>query len=345
MDIFSFVNSKDIREYLRKIEYQFNSLEAAWLIYWCHHLTYEEKKTAWKQVISTMSDCEIPKQMNHLAVKGIHAVMERYMTIVDEAVADFIKESKEHRYVYMYSCLYKDGEDENSWEENYQTIYGSLDACMSAYQISVETDAENEDESGENGIIKYRIRRQELDYPELVSEMEYNGKGQLLNIVKYHTENEMDNDILNYFYEALWLDFPTPFAKGDILWIPSKENKLGCDSGAFVLDNMATWNPVEGLENWGDYSDMCGWGYFVNPNGTVYYESVCNYMELEYYQGPYKLIEKILCPLSYYVQKKIEVDLLLCAYRKVLLDVEADDIMLKSWYPKEMLKELDLFTE
>lgn len=335
MDIFSFVNSKDIREYLRKIEYQFNSLEAAWLIYWCHHLTYEEKKTAWKQVISTLPDCEIPKQMNHLAMKGIHAVMERYMTIVDEAVADFIKESKGHRYVYMYSYLY---EGDASWEENFQTIYGSLDTCMSVYQISVETDAENE-------IIKYRIRRQELDHPELVSEMEYNGKGQFLNIVKYHAENEMDNDILNYFFKALWLNFPTPFAKGDIVWIPSKENKLGLDSGAFVLDNMETWNPVEGLEKWGDYSDMCGAGYFVNPNGTVYYESVCNYMELEYYPGPYKLNEKILRPLSYYIQEKIEMDLLLCAYRKVLLNVAADDIMLKRWYPKELLKELDLLIE
>lgn len=335
MDIFSFVNSKDIREYLRKIEYQFNSLEAAWLIYMCHHLTYEEKKTAWKQVISTMPDCEIPKQMNHLTVKGIHAVMERYMTIVDEAVADFIKESADHRYVYMYSYLY---EGDASWEENFQTIYGSLDACMSAYK-------KDEDEYGDDRIIKYRIRRQELDNPELVSEMEYNGKGQLLNIVKYYAENEKDNDILNYFFEALWLNFPTPFAKGDIVWIPSKENKLGWDSGAFVLDNMDTWNPVEGLEKWGDYSDMCGAGYFVNPNGTVYYESVCNYMELEYYPGPYKLNERILRPLSYYIQEKIEVDLLLCAYRNVLLDVAADDIMLKSWYPKELLKELDLFTE
>ena len=29
MDIFRFVNSKDIREYLRSIGYEFNSLEAA----------------------------------------------------------------------------------------------------------------------------------------------------------------------------------------------------------------------------------------------------------------------------------------------------------------------------
>ena len=31
--ILQFVNSNDIREYLRTIDYQFNALEAAWLIW------------------------------------------------------------------------------------------------------------------------------------------------------------------------------------------------------------------------------------------------------------------------------------------------------------------------
>ena len=33
MDILRFINSRDIREHLKTIHYQFNSLEAAWLIY------------------------------------------------------------------------------------------------------------------------------------------------------------------------------------------------------------------------------------------------------------------------------------------------------------------------
>lgn len=67
-----------------------------------------------------------------------------------------------------------------------------------------------------------------------------------------------------------------------------------------------------------------------------------NYMDLEYYNGPYKLNEKILPALSKFIKGEIEVDFLLCVYRKVLLDVASDDIMLKSWYPKEMLEELGI---
>ena len=64
MDIYSFVNSKDIREHLRKMDYRFNSLETAWLIYQCRHISYEEQKAAWIELINTMPDCEVPKRSN-----------------------------------------------------------------------------------------------------------------------------------------------------------------------------------------------------------------------------------------------------------------------------------------
>ena len=33
MDVYKFINSKDIREYLKKINYEFTPVEAAWLIW------------------------------------------------------------------------------------------------------------------------------------------------------------------------------------------------------------------------------------------------------------------------------------------------------------------------
>ena len=51
MNILRFVNSKDIREHLRNIGYEFNSLEAAWLIYQCHDATIDEKHKAWNELI------------------------------------------------------------------------------------------------------------------------------------------------------------------------------------------------------------------------------------------------------------------------------------------------------
>lgn len=55
-EITNYINSKDIAEYLRNLDYRFNSLEAAWLIYQCRRLTLEEKHCAWKNLIQTMPD-------------------------------------------------------------------------------------------------------------------------------------------------------------------------------------------------------------------------------------------------------------------------------------------------
>ena len=43
MDIIRFINSRDIREYLKNRNYPFTALEAAWLIYRCRSATIKEK--------------------------------------------------------------------------------------------------------------------------------------------------------------------------------------------------------------------------------------------------------------------------------------------------------------
>ena len=59
MDITGFINSKDIREHHRAIGYEYNALEAAWLVSQCQHATLEEKHEAWRWIIVNMPDCEI----------------------------------------------------------------------------------------------------------------------------------------------------------------------------------------------------------------------------------------------------------------------------------------------
>ena len=51
MDILRFINSKDIRKHLKDTGYEFNSLEAAWLIYQCRNATIREKHKAWNELM------------------------------------------------------------------------------------------------------------------------------------------------------------------------------------------------------------------------------------------------------------------------------------------------------
>ena len=129
MNIFRFVNSKDIREHLRDIGYEFNSLEAAWLIYQCCDATIDEKHKAWNELIETMPDCPIEKRLNTVAQDSLHAFLIQYMELEDKYRNEF-REGKhidtfnnDKPFIYKFKYLYKDG-TEYDWD----TVFSCLDA-------------------------------------------------------------------------------------------------------------------------------------------------------------------------------------------------------------------------
>ena len=341
MDICAFVNSKDISAYLKQINYRFHSLEAAWLVYTCRRLSYEEKKQAWNEIIATMPDCEVPSRYNCKGWKSLHAFLSKYIEVTDGELQEFFHDEPSVGYVYGYSYLYQ---GDNRWTEEYEHIYPSSKSCLEAYKA--EAAYMDEDLPDGTGMLRYRLRRNNLSDPEDIMDIEFFGNGQPACVFRNTKRTKETDEILNKSFEGLWFDFPTPFQKGDIVWVPEEEYNIvwNCDGG-FVLTSLSTWDPPEFMKKSGDITDMNGWGYFVNPDGTVYHECMVNYMNLEFYKGPYKLNERILPALSKFVKGEIGVDLLLCAYRRILLDYAADDIMLRSWYAPDILKEIGIGDE
>lgn len=79
MNVYRFINSKDIREHLETIKYPFGSLEAAWLIYQCRHAALSEKHAAWRELIQTTPDCAIEERPNTEAHDSLHRFLAEYM--------------------------------------------------------------------------------------------------------------------------------------------------------------------------------------------------------------------------------------------------------------------------
>ena len=79
MNVYRFINSKDIREHLETIKYPFGSLEAAWIIYQCRFASLEEKHAAWRELIRTMPDCAIEERPNTEAHDSLHRFLAEYM--------------------------------------------------------------------------------------------------------------------------------------------------------------------------------------------------------------------------------------------------------------------------
>ena len=91
MDILRFVESNAIKEYWKKIGYEPNSLESAYLIYRCGDATMKEKHDAWNELIKTMPDCSVEKRNEWMtAQKSLHDFLRRYMAAEDR-YAEYIK--------------------------------------------------------------------------------------------------------------------------------------------------------------------------------------------------------------------------------------------------------------
>ena len=60
--ILEFINSEDVRNYLRKIRYEFSPLESAWIVNhsWIYPAT--DKIRAWEWIVETMPDVDISKE-------------------------------------------------------------------------------------------------------------------------------------------------------------------------------------------------------------------------------------------------------------------------------------------
>ena len=324
MDICAFINSPDIAEYLRDMEYEFNSLETAWLIYQCRHVTLEKKFEAWDELIATMSDCPVSGRPNCEPRESLHEALRQYMALLKKGYQDFTDENPRAVYRYSFYCA----EDQN-WSEENQSVYVSLDEVWREIELDMDLD-----------IRRIRIKKEILGEDKQIT-VEYNGRGEITDVAACVKTREAQELIYNFF-DGMWFQFPVPFEKGDILIELRKDLPPIRDeeNGTFVLKGCTAWDECcnDFIRKCGDTTDMCASGHFQNDDGTVYDEVLYNYMDLTYYKGPFDGTKRFLKALGNFEKGKIGVELLLCAYRKVILDKMADDVMLKNWFDEEALE-------
>ena len=67
MDILQFINSRDIRAYLRKTGYVFGAMEAAYVVYQSQTATLEEKLAAWQEIADSEKEPIVLKPRKHKA--------------------------------------------------------------------------------------------------------------------------------------------------------------------------------------------------------------------------------------------------------------------------------------
>lgn len=337
MDIYQYINSKAIREHLRKIGYKFNSMEAIWLVYQNYDLIFDEKCKAWEDIMRNMEDMSFPEEKlaHGVKFKSTFSALRDYILYKKESIKLFKIDNEDYFYKFIYYC-------DKKYEDSYE-----VKTSFKKYQ----------------DVINYIIdNKKDLHF----SESKYDGKLTWttypfdgINIVKMkygdeddvgilylkqnlevcdismgdHLNNQNDDYIYNLlfqFFDSMWFKFPVPFKKGDILYNPRQKKISGCNTGPFVFQELC--------ECGYDISDMTAYGYFLYEDGEIYWECMHLYMDLEYYEDKISGVFRTLLPISNYLKGELELDLCVKGYHHILMQEIVKKEKGNMYYTKEGLE-------
>ena len=156
--------------------------------------------------------------------------------------------------------------------------------------------------------------------------------------------NKKQHEIYDIFDE-MWVDVPTPFKKGDILYGPNPFVMGFRHCEPFVLldvCNNESKEQTDKLKQGGDISDMTADGYWQRENGQIYWECMHDYLSLEYYDGEFKDEKRILKALSSFLKGEITEVMLMTIYRIVLNEKESKDLKYNMNFVEETLNSAGL---
>ena len=313
MDITRYLNSKDVREYLRKIEYKFTAAEAAWIVDRCEALPFEEKVEAWETIIKTMPDCRYVSPWDEdKVIESIHAAIKEYIDLKRLWFDEFTKEGERIYYEFNYKYEYN-----YPLRDFYIGRYSRFDECISNIKTDIKTGKD---------IFGYVIRKNEIDKAGCMY-CWYSYDGKLLDVELTDFGDKKDEYYrISYLFTNMWPEFPMPFEKGDILRYVSAKGR--CDQKLMVMTDLRP-ESKNGINDFGDEDKIRRlFGYFQNSNGTLYEKPAwTHYIDYELCpEETLKGMRKILISLSNYLKGKIPLECFVNDYHLIQLMEQIDDI-------------------
>ena len=323
MDILQFINSRDIRAYLRKTGYVFGAMEAAYVVYQSQTATLEEKLAAWQEIADSEKEPIVLKPRKYKAndepyPTDLQSFLKTYIQTVRQIVDAFCTESSA-----IYTFRYKEKDTalhKTDWISDCKS-YADFASCQKAATKTTK-------------LVKYTFHT--------IYKEESEEKHALLRDMAFLYQNEKQQFLLpprslkSFFsvlhtevFQDMWLDIPTPFRCGDIV----REIDPFCDTSAHVLYYLTLWDRNTLLEKGFpanssllQYADknanffqrvggelaMCAHGCQFDENGNLEMDSgsrgFSNYLNLEYVNEKLSGSERLLYVLSGFFRGKLDID-------------------------------------
>ena len=325
MDIFKFLNSNDVRKYLKSIDYKFNAPDAAWIVERSVGLPLDEKISAWNEIMDTMPDCRLVSPYNGETVESFYALLKAYIDLKNAYLEDFRKCGDKEYYDYHYE--YEDRY--NSLINLYLGPFSSLDDCISNIRKDIHT--------GKN-IIGYSIRKSKFGDREPVF-CTYSYEGKLLDVEgRDHKGYDKDEYYrISYLFVNMWPDIPVPFKKGDLLRYASRECQN--DEKLTVMNDLRTTSK-DGIKIFGDEDKVKHlFGYYQTDIGSLCEKATWgHYVDFEYCsEDSLRGTEKILVSLSHYLKGDIPLECFVNDYHLIMLKGQMEDIRSEQMFSRSSM--------
>jgi len=244
IDIYKYINSADLREYLEKMEYKPDILQSVFIIETNTSLSVKEKHRGFKEIIENMPDC--PLKLNIRTEKSLHRYLEKIIK-EEETTINAVEQNFYDTYTYY---LLKDGVRQKNDKK-----YNDFKECLSAAL------AEND---GYITILGYKSTEK---YPDIY--LSYSPKGTLLSFFnKLCEENSLRELPLSNL-----MDLPMPFKKGDVVEMLNEE--------MIPLENRL--GPIVIISPLPENNMMLN-GFYIDHNGVLSNEAYFLCTEIEYFR-------------------------------------------------------------
>ena len=324
MDCIKYVNSRDVRKYLYKIDFKLNVEQQLFLIVMCDFITLKEKLAALEELLNSSEDAPMTSISNPVFSESlgltVHEFIRRYLAD-KKAILSFIKEASSD-YFYEAEHLERHLKD-------FQHIgfYSNYDNALEA----IREYAEDED----IGVVQdyYRIRKyvfsecvKDTDGP--VGDVAECILSKNAEVITVDCHSGCGMNLYGVDVSAMHISLPMPFKRGDIV------KKAGIPYGALLRSIhpeyavFLSYTPAgkEDLKDYHDGTDILYWGLFPVENGFYKDHSWLNY-DLEY--ADKDELEGINCkliPLSEMIKGNLPPDLFYSAVRTIELRCQMQTI-------------------
>ena len=297
MDIYSYINSRDVAEYCKSIGKTWTVFEMAVIIARSNR-TIVQKHDAWRELMRNYPDMPTPKNMHHKSYDSLHKKLAEVIDYEERLVELF--KTPEDGAVYTHKAL---------WNNEYSysnCVFPGLEETMSDARENWERD-----ETPEFVITKIFV----CNKNRIESYIDYDG-----NIYNVYVYGDMTNlfpgiilgELFDNLDQDFYIDIPAPFKRGDILVYRNQRNK---NNSIFVLKELDRDDPKVferiKIAEYGDGTDLIGWGYFVSDSGILYGDHTPCYDHLEYYRGKLEGNQRLLHYVNLYLTNddKCNIDL------------------------------------